>query len=104
MSTIEVLPSETYDILPDLSVSVGVELAPGNLWFVGQRLQVRASFLVYNTVEIVRAGGAEDAQDVVQLEYAVRRSRRNTSRSRSSRSSDKISRSRNIQFPATWSK
>ena len=40
---------------PALRVSVGVQLVPRNLWFVGKRLQVAPGLLVDDAVEIIRA-------------------------------------------------
>ena len=50
-----------------LAVRVGVELGPGDLWFVREGLDVAPCLLVNDTVEILLAGGAEDGEDVVEL-------------------------------------
>ena len=54
-----------------LAVRVGVKFGPRDLWFVWQRLDVASSLLVYDTVEILLTGGAEDSEDVVELVQVV---------------------------------
>ena len=50
-----------------LAVRVGVQLGPGDLGLVRQGLDIASSLLIYDTVEILLAGGAEDGEDVVEL-------------------------------------
>ena len=53
------------------AVRVGVKFCPGDLWLVRQGLNITASLLVNDTVEILLAWGTEDCKDVVQLVKVV---------------------------------
>ena len=54
-----------------LHICVGVEPPPGDLAFRGQRLEVAARLVVDDAHEIVRAGGAQDVEDVIELVQVV---------------------------------
>ena len=54
-----------------LAISGGVKFCPGDLWLVRQGLNVAASLLIDDTVEILLAWGTEDCKDVVELVKVV---------------------------------
>merc|ERR1719357_2478314 len=66
-SLVRVERQHLFKEVEGLWICIGVELAPWDLWLVGQGLKVTSSLLIYDTVQIVRARTSQDSQDVVQL-------------------------------------